>query len=202
MNKLYTKRFGAFIIILGLCSSVSYSQFANVDFFRSTPADGVKLLQAYISPWANAFGAGLNGGWYDTAKPHKLLGFDITSGINVGFVPSSAETFNVSSWFIKLLTGSGAAPTIAGPNNSGPLMTYKDKTTGYVLQPSIHLPVQDGNIFRCPLLQIGIGLPLGTELKVRYVPKINIKDGNISLWGVGLMHSLIQYLPGEKFIAF
>ncbi len=39
-------------------------------------------------------------------------------------------------------------------------------------------------------------------MKVRFIPKINIKDGNVSLWGVGLVHSLIQYLPGNKLLPF
>ncbi len=203
MNRLNSKRFGAMMIILVICSSVSYSQFAKVDFFRSAPADGVKLLQAFISPWANAFGAGLNGGWYDTAKPHKLLGFDITSSINVGFVPSSAGTFDVSSIGLSSsLTGTGTASTISGPNNTGPLMTYKDKTSGTTLS-TFNTPAGTGwRFIPVPTLQVGLGLPFGTELKFRYIPKTNIKDGNISLWGIGLMHSLMQYLPGEKLLPF
>jgi hypothetical protein len=53
-----------------------------------------------------------------------------------------------------------------------------------------------------PTAQVGIGLPLGTELKVRFIPKIKIKDGDVSLWGVGLLHSLTQYLPGDKALPF
>ena len=53
-----------------------------------------------------------------------------------------------------------------------------------------------------PTAQIGIGLPFGTELKVRFIPKISIKDGDISLWGVGLVHSIMQYLPGNKLLPF
>jgi hypothetical protein len=34
------------------------------------------------------------------------------------------------------------------------------------------------------------------------MPKINIKDGNVSLWGVGLIHSIMQYLPGNKLLPF
>ena len=78
-------------------------------------------MQAYVSPWANAFGAGLNGGWYNTAKPHKLGGFDITTGINIGFVPSSDATFELSSIGLSSsITGTGtASPTIAGPKTEG-----------------------------------------------------------------------------------
>jgi hypothetical protein len=203
MNKLFTKRFEVLMIILVICSSVSYSQFANVDFFRSVPSDGVKLIQAYASPWANAFGAGLNGGWYNTAKPHKLFGFDITTGVNVGFVPSSAETFEISSIGLSnSLTGTGIAPTIAGPKTDGPQMTYIDNTSGTTLATFNTPSGTELKFIPVPTLQVGFGLPFGTELKARFIPKINIKDGDISLWGFGLIHSLMQYLPGNKLLPF
>ena len=115
------------ICALFILSSASFSQFDNVDFLKSVPADGAKFLQAYISPWANAFGAGLNSGWYNTAKPHKFGGFDITTGFNVGIVPSSAEKFDLSKIGLSSsITGAtGLTPSIAGPKGSGPLMSYQ-----------------------------------------------------------------------------
>lgn len=201
MSKQIFKRSGILMIILVLFSSVSFSQFKNVNFLRSAPADGAKYLQEYITPFADAFGAGLNGGWYNTAKPHKLLGFDITTGISVGIVPTSAETFDVSKIGLSSsLTGTGIASTVAGPDKSGPMMTYRSNGTTLV---TFNTP--PGTAWRyipVPTAQVGIGLPFGTELKFRFIPKINIKDGNVSLWGVGLVHSILQYLPGNKLLPF
>ena len=44
---------------------------------------------------AESFGAGLNNGWYNTAKPHSLGGFDLTFTLNTVIIPNSAETFNI-----------------------------------------------------------------------------------------------------------
>jgi hypothetical protein len=199
MNLNYTKRFGSLIIVFCMISSVTFAQFDNVDFLRSAPADGVKFVQAYISPWANAFGAGLNGGWYNTAKPHKFGGFDITAGVNVGMVPSSAETFEISSLGLSTsLSGTGPTSTVAGPNTTGPLMTY---SAGGVTLGTFNTPPGAGlKYIPVPTAQIGVGLPLGTELKFRFFPKVNIKGGDISLWGVGVMHSIMQYIPGNKLL--
>lgn len=201
MIRLLTKRSGILAGILFIFSSVSFSQFDNVDFLRSAPADGVKYIQAYISPWANAFGSGLNGGWYNTAKPHKFGGFDITTNVSVGFAPTSAETFDVSKIGLSSsLTGTGMASTVAGPDKSGPLMSYKVNGTTLA---SFNAP--QGAAWRyipVPTAQIGVGLPLGTELKFRFIPKIKIKDGDVSLWGIGLVHSILQYLPGNKLLPF
>jgi hypothetical protein len=185
-------------------TSVAFSQVESIDFLRSAKEDGVQLLSAYITPWVNAFGAGLNGSWYNTAKPHKFGGFDITLGINVGMVPKSEGTFDISSMTFKSLTlvGSEPASTIAGPKVDGPEMSYilgTDTLSSFNTPPGINwrfIPV--------PTIQIGIGLPKGTELKGRIVPRIPImgKNGDIFLWGVGLMHSISQYFPGDKLLPY
>lgn len=199
MSKSTTSRIAAMIVTSFLFSSVAFSQFSNVDFLRSAPADAVKFVQAYVSPWANAFGAGLNGSWYNTAKPHKLGGFDVTTSFNVGIVPGSAGTFDISSIGLSTtLSGSGTASTVSGPNTDGPQMTYN--SGGYTLASFKTPPGTGWKYIPVPMLQVGIGLPLGTELKVRFIPKIPIKEGDISLWGVGLMHSIMQYIPGHELI--
>jgi hypothetical protein len=201
MSNQFIKRSGVLMIILCLFSLASFSQFKDVDFLRSAPADGVKYLEAYISPWANAFGAGLNGGWYNTAKPHKLFGFDITLNTSVGIVPTSAQTFDASKIGLSTsISGAGISSTVAGPDKAGPSMSYS--ANGVTLATFNAPQGANWRYIPVPTAQVGIGLPFGTELKVRFVPKINIKDGNISLWGVGLVHSILQYLPGNKLLPF
>jgi hypothetical protein len=198
MNRLITKRFGALMSSLVIFSSLSFSQFDNFDFLKSAPADGVKFLQAYISPYANAFGAGLNGGWYNTAKPHKLLGFDLTLSVNAGIVPSSENTFDVTKIGLTKLTGTGMASTIAGPNKEGP--TLSTTPVGGVTALSFKTPPgTEWKYVPAPTVQFGLGLPFGTEVKLRFVPKIDLGgSGDIRLFGIGVMHSLLQYLPGYK----
>lgn len=197
MNYQTIKRSGILIISLFVFSLASYSQFKDVDFLRSAPADGGKYLQAYMTPFANAFGAGLNGGWYNTAKPHKFGGFDITLSASAGIVPTSAETFDVTKIGLSSsLTGTGMASTVAGPDKSGPLMTYK--VNGVTLATFNAPKGTNWRYVPVPTAQVGIGLPMGTELKIRYIPKITVQKGNVSLWGVGIMHSIMQYIPGHK----
>jgi hypothetical protein len=199
MSKLFIKRFMTLMIVVFIYSSVGFSQLFNTDFLRTVPDDAVKLLQPYITPWINAFGAGLNGSWYNSAKPHKLGGFDITLGLNVGIVPSSDNSFELSSLGLSSsLTGTGTTPTIAGPKDGGQTMTYSQN--GVVLATFNTPPGTNWKYIPAPTVNIGVGLPLGTELKVRFIPKLKIKDGDIGLWGVGLMHSIMQYIPGNKLL--
>jgi hypothetical protein len=199
MKKLFSKRISLLSAALILFSSVTFSQLENLSFLRSAPEDGIKFIEAYITPWANAFGAGLNGSWYNTAKPHKWSGFDVTVGMNVGMVPSSAQSFDISSIGLSSsLTGTGTASTIAGPKTDGPLMTYSE--SGITLASFNTPPGTAWKYMPVPTLQVGIGLPLGTELKGRFIPRLPIKEGDIMLWGVGLMHSIMQYIPGNELL--
>lgn len=203
MNKTSIKKLWAVIACSIIVSSAAFSQIDNMDFLRGGTADAVKIIQAYFAPYANAFGAGLNGGWYNTAKPHKLGGFDITASFNFGMVPKSAGTFNVADLGLTSLTGTGIASTISGPSTSNVTLTKTVNVpgTGDINVASFKLPPGTGwRLIPVPTAQIGIGLPLGTELKIRYMPALNVKDANISLWGVGLMHSIMQYIPGHKIL--
>jgi len=184
-----------------IISAASFAQFDNTDFLRAGTVDGAILTQAYITPWANAFGAGANGSWYNTAKPHQLGGFDLTFGANVGFVPSSANTFDVSKIGLTEFTGTGMAPTVAGPDRDGPLLTGPGE--GGITPVSFTTPGgSDWGAMPVPTLTAGIGLPLGTELRVRYIPEISVSGGSISSWGLGLLHSIMQYIPGDKVLPF
>jgi hypothetical protein len=207
MDKSFLKKVAATITGLLLMSATGFSQLVNVDFLRSAPEDGVKFIEAYISPWANALGAGMNGSWYNTAKPHKLLGFDVTLGLNVGMVPAAAKSFDLTSIGLSdnlSVTGSSTvAPTAAGGLGKGPEMTYSVTQSGF---PTVNVatfntpPGTNLGFIPAPTAQIGLGLPLGTEVKVRYMPTLDIRDGDIGLWGVGLMHSIMQYIPGNKLL--
>jgi len=207
MNKLIVRRLKIALVFSLVISSVSLAQFDKFDFLKSSASDAGKIVKAYATPFANAFGAGLNGGWYNTAKPHKLGGFDITGNISVGMIPTSAETFDITKLGLSSaisISGNGTTNTIAGPNSNtnSPTLNY-NTTVGantYTLA-SFKMPPGTGlKIVPAPIVQVGIGLPLGTEVKVRYLPKITADKYDVSLWGVGLMHSIMQYIPGHKLI--
>ena len=50
------------------------------------------------------------------------------------------------------------------------------------------------------MVNAGIGLIKKTELDIRYLPNYNfslgfIGKGSVNLWGIGLKHDLMQYIP-------
>jgi hypothetical protein len=49
-----------------------------------------------------------------------------------------------------------------------------------------------------PMYQLGLGLPKGFELKVRFAPTVKMDDFQFNLFGIGIMHDVKQYIPGIK----
>jgi hypothetical protein len=189
-----------FLIILFFSFSVSLSaQIKTVgEFFAGGVNDAGTLLEAYITPWANAIGTSLSGGWYNTAKPHKLGGFDITLTTNISFVPEDAKSFDLADLVLSdnvhLPSGSTVAPTVAGETTSGPALAYY--VSGYEVA-SLHTPQGTGvGLMMSPMAQIGLGLIKGTEVNFRFFPNVELgKYGKLGLWGIGGKHSISQWIP-------
>jgi hypothetical protein len=184
-----------------LLRSTAYGQLDNMGAFLASGVDDAQtLLLPYLTPAVNAFGAGLGSGWYNTAEPHKLGGFDITFSVNTGIIPKKYETYEIDNSSLNFLQlqdpTNTTAPTISGDNEYGPMLNYKlDGYTGEAFQTMKGMNV---NYVPMPMVQAGIGLIKGTEVMVRYLPNIQISDNEVGLWGLGIKHDIKQWIPGLK----
>ena len=163
-------------------------------FQEDAPGDAQSLMKAYISPYTNALGTDLNSGWYNTAKPHGVLGFDVTFTLNTTFVPKTDQTFAPDKLDLETIskTGGETSPTAMGDNSSSAVLKLKNSPG-----VEIELPKGTGISFApAPMLQFAIGLPKGTELIGRYTPDLQLgSQAEIGLWGVGVKHSIKQWIP-------
>jgi hypothetical protein len=203
--KKQTNKFIIFLFSL-LISVGVHAQIKEIGSMLSgSTSDAQKLLQAYLKPYANAFGADLNGGWYNTAKPHKLLGFDLTASVSVALVPSADKTYDVSSLGLTsgaIITNGTTAPTVAGSKTSSrPMLEYQAGGKTYA---KFTTPNGTGwGVIPAPMFQLGLGLIKETDVTIRYVPTMNIGNfGSVGLWGIGLKHSIKQWIPGLKMAPF
>ena len=187
-----------FALLAGLIGFSSYSQTQTVESEQDIK-QGEKLLEAYFTPMAESFGAGLNNGWYNTAKPHSLGGFDLTFTLNTVIIPNAAESFKIGNEFGGVFTSTETteASSIFGSSDETP-MTYTNSTTtdvdfnmpGGFKTPALPLP----------MIQAGIGLIKNTAIDIRYMPMLNVgKSGDksikVNLFGVGLKHDILQWIP-------
>ena len=181
------------IIILILISYVS--AFSQQNILQNNLDEGEKLIEAYFTPMAETFGAGLNNAWYNTAKPHSILGFDVTFSLNTVIIPNSAENFMIEDNFNGIFTSSDEdASTIFG-SMSSTQMNYNPgnnlASSSFNMPGGLKTP-----ILPLPMIQAGIGVYKKTSLDIRYMPILNIGDNiNINLYGFGAKHDLLQWIP-------
>ena len=186
-----------FTLLSGLIGLNSFAQpdLPITSIFADDIAQGEKLIEAYFTPMAESFGAGLNSGWYNTAKPHSLGGFDLTFTLNTVIIPNSAKKFNIADAGGTTFTSTETeASSIFGISDGTP-MTYTNSTTstdvdfnmpGGFKTPALPLP----------MLQAGIGLIKNTAIDIRYMPMLNVGNNfNVNLFGIGLKHDLLQWIP-------
>ncbi|MFY0687025.1 MAG: hypothetical protein JXQ90_07670 [Cyclobacteriaceae bacterium] len=200
------------LLFMGVCFNAN-AQFDIGSLLEAGTADGSTYLENYLTPAFEGFGYAMNGGWYNTAEPHKLGGFDITLTTSFAFVPKKREfwTFNNSDFSnIQLTEGvSAEVPSILGPNinpdrlaelrltnNEGDELIRLSPLTGSGLNESGY-PLIKSNAIPAPMLQAGIGLIKETEIKLRVVPKLDIANGSVQLgmFGIGVLHDLTQWTP-------
>ena len=181
----------------------------------------------YIQPFATAFGTNMNSGLFHTARPHRLLGFDIKVSFMGAMIPDEALTYTFaipdSIPFDTLMISTEnfygykdfVAPTVFGSNelteippDEAALLNSLEDAFGY--QPADSIvdqaknaatlilpPGVDFSIFPLAMPQVSVGLPLKSEIMLRFYPKSKINDdiGEFGFFGIGLKHSISQYIP-------
>jgi hypothetical protein len=183
-----------------VCSSLFVSA-QNISV--SNTSDATNFLGAYFSPFAEYIGAGLNKGWYNTAKPHKLAGFDVSLSLNLITISDEIASFDVNS-IENFSSDSSSTPSILG-SGEGAIINYQNgNVNGQFVMPDQNIEIKAVPI---PTLNVGLGLIKGTEINVRYIPTHEydigfIGKGSVELYGAGIKHDILQWLPLNKFLPF
>lgn len=189
-------------LLVMLCVSALHAQ--ELESLLLSGNDASKLTENYMNPLMEGLLYSMNGGWYTTAKTHKKFGFDITVSANASFIPSSSQNFNFNAADYEFLTtanGETSLPTVMSENDSETTIdiripidgTNTFKVGSFEMPGGItkDLPI---NAAPTPMIQIGLGLPTRTDVKLRFVPKLSFDDDvEASLIGVGLQHDITQY---------
>jgi len=198
-----------FCVIMVLSGSAFAQSGSYEEFLLSGPEDGSKLLNYYFEPFLKGVGYGFNNGWYNTAKPHKTGGFDITFAANFALVPESDYTFyfDPAEYNVTELAGGSdnLLPTIAGGSTSSYLQVVEPITgTDQVVAtyPSPDGLGEEVPLFKhsvpSPIIQAGVGLVKGTEIKLRWMPSFNQEEFSFKYFGIGGLHSISQWFQTFK----
>lgn len=203
------------LIIAGVFAGAapSFAQEGDLDnMLKGSVGDAQKIVGAYIEPFMNSASLSLNHGWYNTAKPHKVAGIDITVSVNAMKIPASDYTYNVSSLGLQQLqlvrspagVPTGHAPTLVGVQD-GPVFRIANDPTNQQIEFPGGLDIQNSfqlDRIPVPIAHVGIGLIKSTDVKIRFTPALEFGDTRVKLIGFGVMHDVKQWIPGIKLLPF
>ncbi len=197
----------AALAAISLATLPAQAQLSDIGVLLQAGKNDANLLAgAYAAPLAKGFGAALNSGWNMGAKTHKFLGFDVSVRVGLAQVPTSDQTYDISSMNLTAFRVRNGSPSV-GPTFSGKDLKASELPTLETpeLNPltgeplaSFTMPTGIGQPYSgAPMVQVGVGLIFNTDVAVRYVPATDFQDfGSIELMGASVKHGLNQWIPG------
>lgn len=197
------------LFLTGFLSITAFSQVDVVEVLKAGTHDANVLARAYLNPYAMALGDGLNNGWYNSAKPHKLFGFDLSVSVSAIQIPKSETTFDINTLGLTNLSpetpSAHIAPTVAGLDERGPRVLVKDDSGKTI--SSFNTPNGLGlDIVPVPMAQLTFGLLPHTDFIGRFVPEMKYDNSGdemkIGFWGLGLKHNFKEWIPVIKALPF
>jgi hypothetical protein len=190
------------ILVIFLIVFTISNIFANVQ--ESVEKFERENAEMFIKPLVSAFGTTMNTGLYNTAKVLKPFTFGLNVNVMMAGVPTEDKKFIAKR------------PDLSIPNPNpleDDIYLYEEEEietatifgkNGNTFHANIlglnDLQMPNGlNIPAVPFAmpQFNLGLPLGNEIMIRGFPKTEIDKeiGELGFWGIGLKHSLDQYIP-------
>lgn len=199
------------IVFLFLSSTFVNAQKDVATFIKMGVDNASELSEAYLTPFGNAMGAGFNNSWYNTAKVHKTLGFDITFNTNFISIPDVDQTYNFNDLDLKNMeladpNANPESPTLFGDKKEGADAVFyaQDPVYGKYVFDTITMPKGLGvAAMPVPDVKLALGLPKGNEIMFRFMPEYKVwgkAEGTLNFWGLGLKHDLKQWIPGLKMV--
>jgi hypothetical protein len=172
------------LLLLANVLSVARAQKLNDFVAKYGSANGAGFMQ----PLADAFGANINSGIYQSAKI-PLEGFHLNFGVMLMGAPitDSRKTFTATTEGVFAPQTTTEAPTIFGKTDGATITG--NGGTAYVFPGGLSITT-----FAIAAPQLTVGSLFGTEATIRFFQaKVGDNIGTLKLWGIGARHNINQY---------
>ncbi|MDC6352395.1 hypothetical protein PP178_12605 [Zeaxanthinibacter sp. PT1] len=191
-------------------SALSAQSNAN-DLLAAGVEDAEKFMTDYLSPVSEASIYSISSGWFNSASAKPLGGFEISVIGNLtgfknkedkkSFILDTSEYENLQFQDRSI---SKEVSTALGDIEGIGVFVEAEVAPGITAREDFELPsgLSSEGIDFIPsgYLQGSVGLIKGTEIKARFLPKIETDEVSISLYGIGLQHEFTSHLPADKIL--
>lgn len=191
MKKYFT------LLIIVAASNFATAQTQNIENFLS---DATLITDKFITPSTDAAVYICSANWMTTAKKRKLYSVNFSVYANLFIVPKTDRDFLLKQsdlkFFTRIRTSSLQDVTEANVSTAFGNDTQYYLSGGYLGGSEVKLDTPAGinrESIPYPYIQSSIGLWGGTELAVKFSPKLTYKALNYEIYGLGIKHNISQY---------
>jgi len=164
--------------------------------------DMLLIAGNFAAPGAEAAAIQSSAGWFSSAKDLGKWKVEISVHGNALFVPGSKQTKLAANADFNILSIQGSSnallPTVFGGDTD---VVFEGNINDPGLSFDFKFDAIDGlnkKVIIHPFPQVTVGLPYGTEVALRYAPRVTINNVGVSTSGIGLKHNFAQYFKYSR----
>ena len=170
--------------------------------------DAERFTTDYLAPASEGFMYSLSSGWYNTADAKPLGGFEISIIGNMANYKNKEDKkafeMNTADYEnLQFADGSNSKLVSSALGDIEGITVFIEDENG-LLRQDIELPTglasENLNFVPSGFIQASVGLIKGTELKARFLPKINTDEFALGMYGFGIQHEFTKHLPADKIL--
>ena len=197
-----------FFLFTILCGLQSVAQSNINEVLAGGLNDAERFTNDYLSPVLEGAMYSMSSGWYNTADAKPFGGFEISVIANMSSFKNKADKkafeFNTADYENFQLASGGTTQMVSTALGDIEGVEVFLEGPGGADRIDFELPTglaSEGiNFIPTAYLQASVGLIKGTEIKARFLPKINTDDVSVGLYGVGIQHDFTKHLPADKIL--
>jgi hypothetical protein len=197
-------------LIICSCSLLTAQTSIN-NIFAAGVEDAERFTTDYLAPFSESTVYGFSTGWYNTADAKPLGGFEISL---IGTITSHKNKEDKKTFILDpndyenldFVQNPGIArPVSSALGDIDDIRVFVEGgVDGVTVREEFELPsgLSAEGLDFVPLgyLQASLGILKGTEIKARFLPKIDYDGASVGLIGFGLQHDFTKWLPADKIL--
>ncbi len=188
------------------CSFQAMAQSNINEILAAGLNDAETFTTDYLSPASEGIMYSISNGWYNTADAKPLAGFEISIIGNMASFKNKEDKkafeLNTADYEnLQFVDASNSKLVSTSLGDIEDVRVFVEDENG-LFREEFDLPsglASEGvNFVPSGFIQASVGIIKGTELKARFLPKINTDDFGMSMYGFGIQHEFTKHLPADK----